>query len=140
MTGHRLPGSVLIVDDHVTAIRMLRRAIEHFGLYVISAESALEALELTGDNRWDVVVTDYMMPAMNGLELIEKLGDRAATWMMVTAYDSDGLQAVARRLGCAEYLIKPVWPEKFAAAVARCLARAETAARLAAIAPKEIEP
>ena len=66
---------ILIVDDHPNTAAMLARVLGKFDVpvEVLTACSAEEALELTNGKLVDVLITDFMMSGMNGLDLIEKL-------------------------------------------------------------------
>jgi signal transduction histidine kinase/DNA-binding response OmpR family regulator len=72
-----------------------------------------------------VLITDFMMPQMNGLELIERLqaspGGAPGHIILITAYDSPGLALTARRLRVNDYVVKPVQPERVRDLVARAL-------------------
>jgi signal transduction histidine kinase/DNA-binding response OmpR family regulator len=136
------PARVLIVDDHPNTASMLARALKNFSrpIEVLTARSGPEALEMIGQGRVEVLITDFMMPGMNGLELIEKVQRskvEPAQIILVTAYDSPGLATTARRLKVNHYLIKPVQPEKIRDIVSKALdtltpARAESIADLPA--------
>ena len=78
---------------------------------------------MMGDRRVEVLITDFMMPGMNGLELLEQLqgGREPAHSILITAYDSPGLAAIARRLQVNDYLVKPVQPDKIRAIVNKVL-------------------
>lgn len=110
------PARILIVDDHPNTASMLARALRQFSkpVEVLTARSGPEALEMIGQHSVEVLITDFMMPGMNGLELIERLqnGHEPGQIILVTAYDSPGLAATARRLKVNHYLIKPVQPDK----------------------------
>jgi signal transduction histidine kinase/DNA-binding response OmpR family regulator len=116
---------ILIVDDHPNTASMLARALGQFKtpVDVLTARTGTEALEIIGQHGVDVLITDFMMPGMNGLELIEKLqgGREPAHTILITAYDSPGLAATARRLKIKDYLVKPVQPEKIRAIVSQTL-------------------
>jgi signal transduction histidine kinase len=111
-----LKARILVVDDHPNTANMLARALGNFQrpVEVMTARSGNEALGLIGDASVDVLITDFMMPGINGLELIEKLqgGREPAHVILITAYDSPGLAATAKRLKVNDYLVKPVQPEK----------------------------
>ena len=114
-----LPSArVLIVDDHPNTALTLSRAISQLGpgIEVISATNGKTALERVKDGAVDLLITDMMMPEMNGLELIEKLrshpGGYPTYTMLITAYDVPGLRESARRLKVDEIIIKPVRPER----------------------------
>lgn len=108
---------ILVVDDHPNTATTLARAISQLGegVEVISATSGKEAIEFADGGAFDVLITDMMMPGMNGLELIERLqahpGGRPAHNILITAYDVPGLKESARRMKVNHVIIKPVRPE-----------------------------
>jgi CheY-like chemotaxis protein len=118
---------ILVVDDHPNTANTLARAIAQLGpeMEVLSATSGAMALDLVKDGAVDVLITDMVMPGMNGLELIEKLqshpGGRPAYIILVTAYDVPGLKESARRLKVNEIVIKPVRPERICQIIIRAL-------------------
>ena len=109
---------ILVVDDHPNTALTLSRAISQLGpsLEVISATNGRTALERVKDGAVDLLITDMMMPEMNGLELIEHLkkhpGGHPTYTILITAYDVPGLRESARRLKVDETIIKPVRPER----------------------------
>jgi CheY-like chemotaxis protein len=66
-------GKILLVDDNALGLAARRSVLEELGHQVRTSGSAAEALELCGKHSFDVVVTDYKMPKMNGIELISRL-------------------------------------------------------------------
>jgi CheY-like chemotaxis protein len=108
---------ILVVDDHPNTAHMLARVLSRLGPHVevASATSGLEALRCMEEAPADILITDLMMPEMNGVELIEALNDRpsltpAATFLL-TAYDSAVVRIGAERLHVREVITKPVHPE-----------------------------
>jgi signal transduction histidine kinase/DNA-binding response OmpR family regulator len=135
---------VLVVDDHPGTATTLARAISQLGpgLEVLSACSGKEALEQVGDNSVDILITDMMMPGMNGLELIERMqahpAGRPAHSILITAYDIPGLKETARRLKVDETIIKPFRPERICQIVSNSMQSLE---RYTAPTPEtEIQP
>ncbi len=118
---------ILVVDDHPNTALTLSRAISQLGpsLEVISATNGRTALERVKDGAVDLLITDMMMPEMNGLELIENLkshpGGRPTYTILITAYDVPGLRESARRLKVDETIIKPVRPERVCQIVSQAL-------------------
>jgi two-component system response regulator AtoC len=98
---------VLIIDDEPALRFAVQEAIEAHGLDVISAESATEGLSLLDDA--DVVVSDYMMPDMDGMQLLEKVrtAHPALPVILVTAHGSERLAVRALKQGAYDYLSKP---------------------------------
>src|ERR1700680_2110363 len=68
-----LCGRILIVDDHPLGLAARRSVLEELGHKVVTCGAPHDALELCGKQRFDVVVTDYKMPKMNGVEFITRL-------------------------------------------------------------------
>jgi len=123
-----LPSArILVVDDNPGTAMTLARAIARLSpnLDVISATDGKMALEKVKGESVDLVITDMMMPEMNGLELIENLrkhpGGSPSYFILITAYDVPGLKESARRLKVNETLIKPVHPERICQIVCKAL-------------------
>jgi two-component system LytT family response regulator len=112
---------VLAVDDVAPARDELRRLLlESPGVdEVVTASGAVEALRLIQAGPFDVVFLDVSMPAMDGMELGSLLGrmtDPPAV-VFVTAFEEHA--AAAYGIGAVDYLLKPVGPERLAAALDR---------------------
>ena len=118
---------ILVVDDNPSTAMTLARAIAHISpnLDVVFATGALMALEKVRDEAVDLVITDMMMPEMNGLELIEKLrqhpGGGPSYTILITAYDVPGLKESARRIKINDVLIKPIHPERICQIISKAL-------------------
>jgi CheY-like chemotaxis protein len=72
-SSNNLSGRILIVDDNTLGLAARRSVLEELGHKVVTCGAPHDALELCGKQRFDVVVTDYKMPKMNGLEFIGRL-------------------------------------------------------------------
>ena len=120
-----LPVTILIVDDHPNTATMLARVLTrlHHSVEIFTAACGEDALDQVCNQPMDIVITDFVMPGMNGLELINQLiSQHKATYtILVTAYDIPGLYISAKRLGVKDYLVKPVQPEKIQAIVSRVI-------------------
>jgi CheY-like chemotaxis protein len=64
---------VLVVDDEVHIVHVVAIKLRNNGYEVISADNGAEAFELACNESPDIIVTDFQMPVMTGLELVEKL-------------------------------------------------------------------
>lgn len=108
---------ILIVDDHPNTAHTLARALAQLGskVEVLSATSGYEALQLAQDRSVDILITDMVMPQMNGLELIENLQNHAGRKprhiILITAYDISGVRESAQRMDVNDIMVKPVNPE-----------------------------
>jgi two-component system, NtrC family, response regulator HydG len=66
-------GRILLVDDNSLGLAARRSVLEELGHKVQTSGTPVDALELCGKQRFDVVVTDYKMPKMDGVEFIGRL-------------------------------------------------------------------
>ena len=107
---------VLVVDDNATTLEVLRHTIESLGMVVETAGSAKEGLALlesSQDSLFDLVLMDWMMPEMDGLEAVRVMQrsqalKRVPTVIMVTAYDVDEVSRQAYDAPLDGILSKPV--------------------------------
>jgi CheY-like chemotaxis protein len=72
-TSPVLNPSILLVDDNLDGLLVRRSLLEELGYRVQSAKNGEEGLKLFQAGTFDVVVTDYRMPRMNGVELIVRI-------------------------------------------------------------------
>jgi two-component system alkaline phosphatase synthesis response regulator PhoP len=70
---------VLVVDDEIHIVQVVAVKLRNNGFDVITCENGAQALELASNENPDIIVTDFQMPVMTGLELIENLRSRPAT-------------------------------------------------------------
>jgi CheY-like chemotaxis protein len=104
--------NILIIDDEPAWLGALSSLLRSRGYQVKKAESGAEALATLKRFRPDLIFVDVKMPDMNGFDLldhIKKLPKIAATPVVfVSAIDDFHARKVARELGAADYLLKPV--------------------------------
>ena len=117
---------IVIVDDHPNTASMLARVLKKLDTpaEILVANSGEEALQLIGTNDIEVLITDFIMPGMSGLELVERLKkeDREPGHIiLMTAYDMPGLTLTIRQLKIQDFLVKPVEPEKIRGIVEKAL-------------------
>jgi two-component system, sensor histidine kinase and response regulator len=70
------PASILLVDDNVDGVVARRSVLEEFGYNVVSASSGFDGLKTLEQQKVDLVITDYKMSPINGLEFIATLRQR----------------------------------------------------------------
>ena len=108
---------ILLVDDSISIRKFVGQMLEKAGFEVVTANDGAEALRQLVDTVVDVVITDLEMPRVSGYELIEDLRARASTRALpvVVLTTRAGAKHVnlARRLGIAHYVTKPVDEEAF---------------------------
>jgi CheY-like chemotaxis protein len=108
---------VLIVDDEDGVLSVLKNSLRKLGeeYRVSTAAGGEAAMDLLIQRKFDLVVTDYKMAGMNGLELLEKIHSiRPETRViLMTAYGSATVETEASRLQAYKYLSKPLEIEAF---------------------------
>lgn len=104
--------SVLIVDDLEANRALLERRLEKFGYRILSAESGAAALRILHRETPNIILLDYMMPQMNGLEVLAKLRASRVTRdipvIMVTARAEADAVVEALDSGADDYVTKPI--------------------------------
>jgi DNA-binding response OmpR family regulator len=103
------PGRILVIDDEEGIHMALRRILGRQGHEVDAVLSAPEGLELLKEHRYDLIITDLMMPEVNGIQLLERVRELGlkVPVMMITGYPSMRTAVQALRLGAVDYLAKP---------------------------------
>jgi two-component system response regulator MprA len=120
-------ATVLIVDDDQRLLKMLRRTLSYEGLDVATAENGQEALVQVQARQPDVIILDWLMPEMDGIEVIEYLREQDDTTpiLMLTARDAIENRVEGLEKGADDYLVKPFAPAELVARVRALLRRAE---------------
>lgn len=113
---------VLLIDNEKEFAFFVRANLERSGAYeVVTAHSGYEGLQRAAVDLPDVIVLDILMPAMNGLQILERLksddATRAIPVIMSTAVRDEEERARAERLGAAAYLEKPFGMSDLVAAI-----------------------
>ncbi|MGA7442457.1 MAG: response regulator, partial [Candidatus Sulfotelmatobacter sp.] len=114
---------LLIVDDEVNTLASLSRAFRLAGHEATVCDSAAKALELAKVEKFDVILSDVVMPGKDGLALLEELKAQGVTAPVVmTSGQADIEMAVrATRLGALDFLEKPISTDKLLLTVENAL-------------------
>jgi PAS domain S-box-containing protein len=118
--------NILIVDDMADNICMLEALLEGAGHRVVSAQNGKEALERLSEGTFDVIVSDVLMPVMDGFQLCRECKSRPEwreiPFLFYTAtYTEKKDEAFALSLGADAYILKPQEPEVFLEIIAGIL-------------------
>ncbi len=103
---------VLIVDDNILNIKVVRRILEQFDLVLDECYNGAECIDMVSENNdYDLILMDIMMPGINGEETLNKLKELEGFDTPVIALTADaevGSQENYERLGFADYISKPI--------------------------------
>lgn len=114
---------ILVIDDEEVVHASLNRVLGRAGYQVQSCYLAREGLDQLAAEPYDLVITDLMMPEMSGIELLEKLREKAIAvpTIMVTGYPTIRTAMQALRLGAVDYVAKPFTRKELLGPVTRAL-------------------
>ncbi|HYB09389.1 MAG TPA: phosphate regulon transcriptional regulator PhoB [Alphaproteobacteria bacterium] len=122
---------VLIVEDEAALVELLRYNFEQEGFRVSSAADGEEALVMVSEDLPDLIVLDWMLPLMSGLDVCRQLRRRAETRnipiIMLTARGEEGDRIRGLNSGADDYMTKPFSPRELIARVRAVLRRARPA-------------
>jgi DNA-binding NtrC family response regulator len=119
-------GSILLVEDEEKILKALARALRQEGHEVVEATRSLQAQRLLRERPFDVLVTDYVLPDLSGLDLIRSLGEaipeaERPQVLLMTAHATVESAIEAMKLGALDYLQKPFEIDELLVTVARAV-------------------
>ena len=122
---------VLVVDDEAAIREMIQFALEKAGMSVQAASNAHEALLNINDSRPDIILMDWMMPGVSGLELTRRLRKDSLTQdipiIMLTAKVTEDDKVAGLEAGTDDYVIKPFSPRELLARIRAVIRRTQPA-------------
>ena len=103
---------VLAVDDYQTMLRIISNLLQQLGFRNIdTASSGDEALDMINNNYYGLIISDWNMEPMTGLQLLKEVRSkdetRAVPFIMVTAESKTENVVAARKAGVSNYIVKP---------------------------------
>ena len=118
---------ILIVEDNPVSLKMLEMMMRKAGYEVVLAKDGFQALSILQDQFFPIVITDWVMPKLDGLELCQRIRQMNSSGyvylILFTTKDSKGDIVAGLEAGADEYLTKPVNPDEL-------FARLKTAKRI----------
>jgi len=119
---------VLVVDDFATMRKIVKNVLKQINLdNVVEAEYGKHALTVLNEDSVDLIISDWMMPEMTGIEFLKVCkGDeekKKIPFIMVTAEGQKDSVMEAIKSGVDNYIVKPFTPEKLKEAIDKARAR-----------------
>lgn len=123
--------TLLAIDDEPHVLELISEALQQEGLEIITANEPEAGLKLFFERRPQVVITDFMMPKLNGMALLQKIVavDPGAEVILMTANYSTDLAVEAIQNGACDFVTKPLDLERLRSRVKQLLADAEVRRR-----------
>jgi len=131
---------VLVVDDDPVQRRLVEAMVQRFGYDVLTADSGDAALALlTGGTPIDAMVLDLVMPDLDGLGVLARLRETGIAIPVIVQTAHGGIDNVvsAMRAGAADFVVKPVGPERLQVSLRNALATSALAGELQRIKRKQ---
>ena len=118
-------GRILVVDDEITTVAILKKLLEDSGHKVSTVTNGEMAIERINEFKYDILLTDFNMPGMNGIELTEQALkiEPDLIVILITAFATIRSAVDAIRIGAFDYLTKPINKEELMLAIQRGLER-----------------
>jgi two-component system, OmpR family, phosphate regulon response regulator PhoB len=134
--------TILVVEDEAPLLTLLRYNLERQGFRVEEAADGQEALLRVAEARPDLILLDWMLPALSGLEVCRQIRRRPATRdlpiIMVTARTEDQDAVRALDIGADDYITKPFAMEGLLARIRALLRRSGTVATRGTLAWRDL--
>ena len=116
---------ILIVDDEIELIELVKFRLEAGGYDVVTANTGLEGLSKAASEKPDLMILDIAMPEMDGYTMVQKLKEdenlKAMKVIMLTTYTQ--MKGLFEVEGVSDYIIKPFEPKDFLVRVEKALKR-----------------
>lgn len=118
---------ILLVDDEESILKSLRKDLMQENYKVTTAASGEEAITNLQANRFDLVVTDLVMPGVDGIKVLQEAKERNPDVIVIilTGYGDMTSAIEALRLGADDYLLKPCDTDELLMRITRCLEKQE---------------
>ena len=101
--------NILLIDDDEGLLHFLSRFFQRKGFAVTACKSAGAAFDIISGQRFDLIMLDYKMPGLNGLDALDEIKkiDAKTPVILMTAYGTTDLTIEAMKRGAYDYLVKP---------------------------------
>ncbi len=118
-----MPKSILIVEDEETLRESIKRIFTKEGYAVEAVDSAEKGLALLETSIYDVIISDIILPGIDGIEMLMKVKEQNPDqiFVVVTAYASLDTSVKALRAGAYDYIMKPIIHEEIKQVVRNAL-------------------
>jgi two-component system response regulator MprA len=121
-----MAARILVIEDDEAILAFLRRGLGYEGYEIDTAENGQKGLALAGGNRPDLVVLDWMLPGMDGLEVCKRLRTMGKIpILMLTAKDSVSDRVQGLDAGADDYMVKPFNLDELLARIRALLRRTQ---------------
>lgn len=118
-------GTILIVDDEPNTLKVISAILKNKGYDILTARTAEEALNSIKKKDVDALISDYKLPGINGIQLVNEIKNKGYQMpiVMLTAYGTIEKAVEAMKKGAFNYLVKPVNPDELITVMREAIAK-----------------
>jgi len=116
---------LLLIDDDEWIRDSMRLFFEGEGCDLVTLETAEEALEKVGKQPFDIIIADFRLPGMDGIELFKRIQGscRSSLKILITAYMTEKVVSAAKKVGVHDMIEKPFKTETIEESLSKLLSR-----------------
>jgi two-component system NtrC family response regulator len=121
-------AKILVVDDEADMVETLEQILSRSEYDVVTATESVKAFDLVSKEQPDLIITDLVMPELDGVDLMERVKAHYPhiPVVLLTGYATVDSAVDAMKKGASDYLSKPFFPEELLLKVEKCLSWSET--------------
>ena len=121
-------AAVLVVDDNEMSLKVAARLLKQHGITATTARSGRECLTLAGEQHFDLILMDHMMPEMDGVETLARLKEEqlipdSTAVVMVSGGEAEELRDILAETAFDGCICKPIEPAELDALLRSFLLR-----------------
>ncbi len=115
---------ILVVDDETKILKMIMDYLEAVGFNTAGAENGITALKMFREEDFDLIILDFMMPGIDGIDVIRRIRETSAVpIIMLTARAEENDKLMGLEIGADDYMVKPFSMKELAARIRAVLRR-----------------
>jgi len=114
---------ILLIDDDEWIRDSLELYFEGEGCHLLALETAEEGIEALKEQNYDIIMVDYRLPGMDGLEFLKRIQKTQpnALKLLITAYKSEKVVSEALKIGIQDFIEKPFTTKTIEGSLARLM-------------------
>ena len=118
---------ILLIDDDEWIRDSLSLFFENEGCHMLTLETAEEGVEALKERTYDIIIVDYRLPGMDGLEFFKRIywAHPRPVKILITAYGSDEVLSEANKVGVQDFISKPFTTDTIETCLSKLLANHE---------------
>jgi len=119
--------TILLIDDDEWIRDSMSLFFESEGCPLLALETAEEGLEALKGKAYDIIIVDYKLPGLDGIEFLKRIQESHpdALKILITAYGREGLIAEANRIGVQDFIVKPFTSKTIEVSLSRLIQNRE---------------